>query len=472
VLVVRHLSISDYGAFTIAVGSSILFGLICGVGIERLIPRYLSELQARGEISSLARLSWLLLLARIVFLLPAFAITYLSWDLICHIMRIELQHDYYWVLISYVAAFLVGKQCADTLQAILRNREAAFGSGADALVRLGVLGYFSWRDELSLVIALWAYIAGAAIGAAVCVSAMWRHFVYSSDKSKTKGIIEYPVLLRYSWHAYLHNLGGILLTPQALRMLCASLLGAVGIAALGFAQSLVEFVRRHLPVNFLTTLIEPIFIGRYRETKDFNLLNTFTSVILKINLFILAPFVCWTAISGYGILSLITAGKYLDSIWLLVVLLTLIAFESHRTLLHLIIMAVDETWLLVMSQFWPNVFLFLLLAGVYFFGLVGFVVCLGFISVFNNIYLIRNLRRRKYAYEVDWRNISKLCFLSLVGSGVGFIVSQNIEGWLGSLTAAVVTSVIFLVTTYITKAFSSAERDLINRLIGRPLWVW
>jgi O-antigen/teichoic acid export membrane protein len=82
VLIVRALSVADFGVFSIIVGSSIIFGMVCGLGIERLIPRYLSELRSAGMLGRAAYLAWLLLLARIILLLPAFLILYYLWDLV------------------------------------------------------------------------------------------------------------------------------------------------------------------------------------------------------------------------------------------------------------------------------------------------------------------------------------------------------------------------------------------------------
>lgn len=472
VLVVRHLSVADYGVFTTAVGSSIVFGLTFGLGIERLIPRYLSDLRSKGDMRGVALLSWAFLLARVALLLPAFLLVHASWDLISDAMRIQLDARVYWGLIAYIGAFLIGKQSSDTLQAILCHREAAFAFVADALVRVAILVFFVWGEGMSLEVALWAYVAGAISGALISLVGMFRHFADVHDTTTASEKISSAAIFRYGWHAYLHNLGGILLTPQALRIFCATLLGAVGVAALGFAQSMTEFVRRYLPVNFLISMIEPIFISRYRETGDFKTLEAFTSIIFKINLFFLAPLASWLAFSGHDALDLMTGGKYLDQLWLLIGLLLLLALESHRTLIHLVIMAVDETWLLVMSQFWPLAMLAILLGLVVLYGLPGFLCGLGGIAVFINTYLVLQLRRKGYPYRLDWRNIARICMNAAVAGGAGAIVSTQLGGWIGSLLAAMTVAVVFLGIGFFWRTFSVAEKKQIDRLIGRPLWVW
>ena len=236
---------------------------------------------------------------------------------------------------------------------------------------------------------------------------MHRHFAAEPDASSAANALSPKAVAQYGWHAYLHNLG----TPDSsgpqnhLRLY----VGATGVAALGFAQSMAEFVRRYLPVNFLISMIEPIFISRYRADKDFGALDALVSVIFKINLFVLAPLVSWLAFSGEGVLDLMTGGKYLDQLWLLIGLLVLLAFESHRTLIHLIVMAIDETWLLVMSQFWPLAMLAGLLVLIVFYGLAGFLAGLSGISAFINLYLVYRLRQKGYPYRPDWKNIARIC---------------------------------------------------------------
>lgn len=472
ILVVRHLSVADYGVFTTAVGSSIVVGLVFGLGIEKLIPRYLPELRSRGDLREMALLGWVFLLLRMFLLLPAFVLLYLCWDLIADAMRIDPDASVYWGLIAYIGAFLLGKQASDTLQAILCHREAALGLVADALVRVAILGGFAWYGGLTLNVALWAYVGGALTGALVCLGGMRLRFAAPGIVPKSGMKIESASLVQYGWHSYLHNLGGIPMTPQALRIFCATLLGAAGVAALGFAQSLTEFARRYLPVNFLIGMIEPIFISRYRETRDFKSLELLVSVMLKLNLFILAPMVSWLAFSGRGALDLMTGGKYLDQMWLLIGLLVLLALESHRTLIHLVIMAVDETWLMVMSQFWPLAMLVALGALVIGYGLTGLLGGLAGIALFVNVYLVRRLRDKGYPYRPDWKNIARMALYATAAGMVGEFVGGHIGGWAGSLVAAATVATVFLGIGTFWRTFSPDEKNVIDRLIGKPLWAW
>ncbi len=474
VLIVRHLSISDFGVFSVVVGSSIIFGLVCGLGIERLIPRYLSEMRSAGAVEKAAYLAWLFLLARMVLLLPAFLVLYLVWGLVSAQLQVDLNTEIYWASVAYIGAFLIGKQAADTLQAVMSHREASLGYAVDAAVRLLALGLLSLSDNFSLATALWAYFTGAAVGAAICLGGMLRIFsarIESPFRGGKHGISP-AKLAQYGWHAYLHNVGGIILTPQALRIFCASLLGASGVAALGFAQSFSEFAKRYLPVVFLGSMIEPILIGRYRETKDFAMLNGMVSVVLKINLFMLLPVVGWLAMSGDGAIALITGGKYVEQSWLLVGLLGLLIFDVHRALLNMSIMAVDATWLLVLSQAWSSVMLAGLLALVYYLGLAGLLGGLAVIVVFVNYLLVRQLRNCGHDYRPDWKGITRVGMNATVASMIGLAVSRSIEDWPGSLLAATTVVAVFLGIGYWNKVFGTEERKLINKLLGRSVWVW
>ncbi|MCK6384181.1 MAG: hypothetical protein L6Q52_07515 [Rhodocyclaceae bacterium] len=475
VLIVRHLSVTDFGVFSIVAGSAIVFGLVCGLGVERLIPRFLSELRSAGAMGKAAFLAWMFLLARIVLLLPAFLFLYLFWNLVGAVLQAKLDQEIYWASIAYIGAFLVGKQAADTLQAVMSHREASFGYTVDALVRLIALGFLAFWQELSLKTAIWAYAAGASAGVVICLSGMLRVFASRIESPFCAGdrdSLSLHGVWQYGWHAYLHNAVGIVLTPQALRIFCASLLGAAGVAALGFAQSMSEFTKRYLPAIFLASLIEPILIGRYRETKDFAMLNTLASVVFKVNLFLLLPFVGWLAVSGDGALALVTGGKYVEQSWLLVGLLALLAFDVHRALLHMVIMAVDETWLLVMSQLWPTIMLAGLLALVHFQGLGGFLIGLAVIVGFVNCLLVRQLRQSGHDYRLDWPGIAKIALNAAAGNIIGLLFSLAVDGWPGSVLALVVACLAFLGISYWHKAFGLEEKNLIDKLLGRPLWVW
>lgn len=475
VLVVRTLSAPDFGVFSIVIGSAILFGLLCGLGIERLIPRYLSEFRSAGAMGNAAYLAWLFLLMRILLLVPAFVALFFAWHAIGTLLDVRLDIKIFWASITYVGAFLVGKQTADTLQAVMSHREASIGFAADALIRLVVLGALALERHLTLEAAIWGYAAGAAVGAILCTGAMLRVFnarMESPFLSANRGSLDLASIVRYGRHAYIHNIAGLLLTPQALRIFCASLLGAAGIAALGFAQSISEFAKRYLPVVFLASMIEPILIGRYRDTRDFSSLNNMASVMFKINLFLLMPLVGWLGTSGQGALELVTGGKYVDQSWLLVGLLFLLAFDAHRALLHTVIMAIDATPLLVLSQLWPSVMLPGLLALVYYWGLSGLLGGLAVIMALVNVLLVRQLHSHGYDYRIDWSGIARIVANAAAGSGIGMLVVRSIGGWPGSLLAAGGVCIVFLGLGRWHQSFEPEERMLINKLLGRPLWIW
>lgn len=476
ILLIRVLPVETYGIYTALAGLLVTLGLLSDGGLDRIIPKFLPMLRSAQAESQLAKFCWKLLFLRIVFIvalvIPVLFIPGLFNTLISNNTGLDILIPF----AAYTILICVAVHLSRTLQALLLQREATQGMALEWFAKLtALLAILAYLNSLPLNIVVWIQALSVALGAFYMLLIVRNHLHKSARKidsePRTLDISPRRILL-FGWHNYLPNLIGLVLSSSTMKLISAYYLGNAQTAALGFAYAITGVMRNYLPATLMLGLIEPVFMARYAEHRDFKALNEMSSVILKINLFILAPATVWLALSGAPIIDFITAGKYTDTVWLLTGMMVTIMWYCHYLVLRLIVNAVEESWLLFTSNAWASLVGILQIGAMIFYGLPGMLAGSLVVSWFENYYLVRALRRKGHPYKPDWKGLLRIIVLALLASLIGSLSFKWQSGIFGSLLAGFITVVVYLGLAYYWKPFSEGERQLLNRFVGRKLFIW
>ncbi|MBL4653767.1 MAG: hypothetical protein JKY53_13035, partial [Flavobacteriales bacterium] len=268
------------------------------------------------------------------------------------------------------------------------------------------------------------------------------------------------------------SLLGIPWTPGAVRMLLAAVAGTVAVASLGFAYTMMQLLQRILPSKMIVQAIEPVYIARYRETGNFEELNDMVSLVLKLNYFVLMPMLAWFTLGSHAVLNWVSAGKYADSGWVIAALILIFMFENHRMALQVLSNAVDQSILLVRSNLFAMMLLPLYAVASMYWGIYGVLFGLVVISWVRNWYLVLHLRRQGFHYQQDWRNMFKMAGLALLSAMGMYILQQQVVGLMVSIGSAFIVLVVFYGLGLKVHFFKDKERKLINKTVGRRVFLW
>lgn len=477
ILLIRVFSVSTYAAYTALSGLFYSISILTGLGIERVIPRFLPEYRQKGNEKSIrVCIRWannLRMAATVLLIIPLYFLA----DLVFEYLSINHDSQVMIPFCAYVLTKTFAEQYGFILQAMLYQREATIGNLIEFFFRLfAIFACYYQSGSLNLDNVFWIFTV-------CCVLRILYSLFYLSRYVGKENAIDEPIdpirLFRIGWHNYVTLLMNLPIMSGTSRILAASFLSHFQTAILGFSYTLTEVLMRYLPATLLLGLIEPVFMARYTENRNFENLNQMASIVVKINLFILAPVTAWMAFNGGPLIALVSSGKYADAALPIAILMIVMMIDSHEIVLMLIANAVEKSGVLV-SASWTVIILFpLYVALIFYFGVIGQVSGILFLACARNLYTVLILHKLGYHYRVDVKRITRIILGALTSILIanGFNLIRNyfdlkIPALVNSLIIASIAGILYLIIMYLIKAFSNSERDLLNRFSGRKLVVW
>jgi O-antigen/teichoic acid export membrane protein len=475
-LLIRVLPVETYGAYTALAGLLVTLGIVSDAGLDRVLPKFLPMLRMANAESKLSRLCWRLLGLRIALILIVLIPVVLVPDWIASLLSIDEGAKIIWPFALYVVLSITSVHLARTLQALLQQGAVTKSMILEWFTKLAALVLFLlYTEALPLGYVIWIQAATVGLGALSLMIYLQQHlkkFAKAAHHPLEQPDISRGKLIIFGWHNYLPGLINIGLSEGTIKLISAYYLGITQTASLGFAYAMTGAMRQYLPAVLLLGLIEPAFMARYNVQRDFAILNEMASIIVKSNIFLLAPATVWLLLSGTPLIDLITDGKYLDTIWLLTGLMVVLMLYSNYAVLQLIVNAVDESWLLTTCQLWSVGFAVAEIVAMIIYGLPGLLVGTLVLASFRNFYLTFSLRSKNYPYKPDWQGLIRIVVLAIVSGFIGSLVLHWLPGIPGSILALIITGASFLSLAYLWKPFKQAERDLLNRFMGKNLFFW
>ena len=475
ILLVRTLPVETYGVYTALSGLLLTLGILSDGGLDRIIPKFIPLLRTANAEAQLSSLCWKLLGLRLIFISAVLIPLLIMPEKVMSLLSIQHYGDVIWAFTAYTLFSIASVHLSRTLQALLMQGAVTTGMAIEWFTKLAALLIVLFDlHTLPLLHIIWIHAITIGLGALYMLVRLKLHLNEFTDAADHSVKLDVPRarLWKFGWHNYVPNLLGMALSPGTTKLVSAYFLGITQTAALGFAYSITGMVRQYLPAILMLGLIEPAFMSRYTERKDFSILNELGSIVLKINLFVLTPITVWLATSGTPFIDLITGGKYLDTVWLISGLLVFLMLSSHFLVLQLICNAAEESWLLFKCNAWSALVGLIQIVGIIMYGLPGFLAGMLIAGWFENHYLVLLLRKRHHPYQPDWQGIRRIIILAVLSGLLGSLMLRWLPNLAGSLLSAVITELTFLSLAYLWKPFTGSERNLLNRFMGRKLFVW
>jgi O-antigen/teichoic acid export membrane protein len=261
-------------------------------------------------------------------------------------------------------------------------------------------------------------------------------------------------------------------SPQVFLILIHRYLGVEATAVFGFLRNLYEQISRYLPATLLASLIRPKLVASYVGQGGIEELTRNANLAGKLSLFVLMPLVVFIGMVGGEVVNFLTGGKFPDTgFYLAGLMLVLIPF-SQRQIVETIAVTSGHSQLCAraaaLGVFMLPLTLVLLESGL---GLWAPIVGMGVGNLLFNTFILASMGRIT-SYRPDMPGFIKLLLASSITYLIVWFMPIPGLGWVGLVSAAVMTLMIYLVVAYFIKPFEKSERDRLNRLATRGLFVW
>ena len=464
-VLVRLLSLPDYGAYMLLVGLAEMQLQVASFGILPVGRRYLPQMLTSLPAGKLYCFVTTLIGAQLLVLSVIVLALWSAWVVVTPWFGFSAHQAYVAkpavLLFMLVPAF---RFCSELLEALL---EQAKSQTARAFMPTGRVLGIGALVALGLDVNLHTIIMVDVIVTATCLVLAWTFLQASLRKlhaADGRGDIPVREMLRFAWHMAAVDLMGATAAPGAIRLALANTLGVVGSGLFAFLQSLEHLVLRYLPSVLLSGLVRPMLISRAFQTGGMAVLRDGSSLLFKTNLLIVALGTIVVAVAGDTLVAWASGGKFTGAGLTLMLIFLALAFKAQRSVIEMIMQITGHTSILRATALVSP----LSLLAVWLFADQGINVAVSIIvvgSVISNSIAAQVLSRVVDGYVIDWRGLGAIYVLAALAVLTGALAAEAVP----PLAAAGLAVAVYAGSILIVRPFRVEEMHLVEQVLGRRI---
>lgn len=271
-------------------------------------------------------------------------------------------------------------------------------------------------------------------------------------------------LLLFMRHMTVVGWANSAISVGAVRLLIASTLGIAEVALFSFLQSLQQMVARYLPASLLRGLIRPVFVSRYAENRNSDVLQSGGNLLWKSNWLIIAACYILLFTSGDWLIALASGDRFLEGGLVASLLFLTLAFRANRVVLEMLAQITGNTKQLQSTAlFSPVIFIAMWLVSGY--GMEAIIVTL---MLGLGAWIWRTLRvlsAANFIFHVDWSNGLKIIAISTLSIAISAAISLLSDVTI-PVNATISLISLFLLVLYV-KPINRTEFQLVEKAAGK-----
>lgn len=476
-LLVRVLSTPDYAFFIASLALLEVGAQLSSVGVLSAAQRYLPESLARGEGRLLQRLAWSLCGWRFASLLVVAGLIYVAADPLAAASGLGP----YGAALRLYALVFVAESLARFLDLAFDSLLLQGFSQVSLLLRsaIRVVGVVVLSSSGTTQVDLhdWILIdALAAVTACIWGLVVLWWFLRREATHRPGGTARIDVrrYIGFALPSYVAASLYTLSSPSTVKLIAVRLLTTSGYAAFGFASALAATCQRYLPLFLLVGMIRPLFVAARQKPDYVERLPAMAGLVLKLNIFLLLPVGVFVLVAGESLGRLLSGGLYPEVGSLLPAFVLLLGAQAIRGVVSLMAQAMEDARGPLVGTTLGLLGLAVGMALASTLGGIG--LCLGMvISEFLFVVVtLRSLKRHNMSLGIDRTGYLRMLTVTAGTAVVVFVSMQLIDVGtvIGLAAAGVLTFVGYFGAGFFWKPFAQAERDMVNRLLNRNIFVW
>lgn len=476
-VLVRAMLPADYGVYIAFTGIGEMLILMLSFGIPHIIDRYIPDRRIAGDGRGLRALALIGVASRLAAMaLGCVIIGAFAHQLMPALGLAGKEVALYW--------YLLAATCEGTGRCIESFFDALLLQGrsqASLLLRYGsrtVVLTSLWATGQTVTLDMWCRAEALCYFVTLLVSiGMLLHTarLQQSAGHQPGQPLQWGRYLDYALPTYLSDLSVLVSSIDTSKVIAARLFGAGFAAVFGFCISISWMLMRYLPTYLLVGVLRPMFVAAAHAADPGRRLRLLFDLVVKLNIFVMVPAIAVTAQHGDTLIAALSGQRFTGGGLVFCLLMLLVLTQAVRASLMLLISVYEDGQARLTSTWLGNlVFAAGTLAALRL-GPAVFVLSLSLADAAASAQLLRRIRRQGLVLHMP---IGALAKTALSGAFASFAMSLALRGGpavaslLSVLAAGACAALAYLLAAAILKPFASEERDIVNSLIPRKLFIW
>jgi O-antigen/teichoic acid export membrane protein len=443
VQVVRLLPIHEFASYSVLISLVELFVAFSALGLSHALLRYVPELYVRHYKAALNEFVFGAFVLRTMALLFLVGITYVWAKSLAPVIGLGDFVEAFKIFLLVVIFRSTNQFLSQILESTLHQGIVQLAFSVTSILRLIGMLYLMRLDNAGLIDVIWVELWSDALGTLLMLfgiaQVIWRA-VQEESCPVDDGVWvkkSFRQIARFALYGYVQHIVGLPFGSNTNRLVGGRLFSSPVMASFGFAQSLYEYIKRYLPAQLLVGLIRPIVVARFSVKRDFSAAATTCERIILINTALIGGIFALLGVCGIEILTWVSGGKYgIDALWVLAALLVVLALETHRLILEMLVQTVERYGILIPTNVLLSLSIIPAVLSFPLWGAIGFPLINAAALVFSNFWVRRQLADEGYVISHEWRETVQLFGLMLVVTLLGNALKYLGVHWLASAGVA------------------------------------
>lgn len=471
-LLVRELPIEDYGIYNLLVATAGYLTIFSSLGLMHAFQRYLPEFFQKKEYFKFSWTVRFVQVFRVIAAIISVSAVMLFFDKIGPFFQIGGYQDYFLIFAVGIVFVLQARLLEHALEAMFLHKYAVYANIIHAFVRvllMFIVFYLGYGLLEVLVVDVIAYLSLLGL----CLFYYGSNGPQKLQQEHRSQDFSKPDLLkrlfRYSGFSVFNDIGKHFIDVSTDFFVISHFLGPSALAPYAFAARLGVIFSRWLPSRLMRRVIAPTVFARYGQSGDKKELDKMFNFLSKLNAFLMFPVFTLAALFGNEIIQYVFDPIYVTAYPVMTILLIFFMMQAFPMALPLL--AVEKPELVLIGKI-SSVYNFVMsIVLIQFWGIIGVAVATASSIILKKIFEF-NMSRKHAGITFPWMAMTKIVMNCLVVAGLGFWAKEFVNDVISLAIVSVLSLFAYLVVSYANKVFLPEEQDLINKTVGKNVFVF
>ena len=469
IIIVRGLSVEDYGIYTLLYSLISYVSVIASFGLPATLQRFIPEALQQKNYQQLRQLVIRAMLICIFFTSITIALAFVFNGPIGRLLRVEGWIKYFsvfgWGIIIYLEAALM----TSVLHSLFLHKYSVIANTLYTIFR-GICVFAFLQLGWTIQGVLWAEVTAWSLWLLLLLFFYYMKFVRLHP-----GMAEEKLPLRryfrYGGLSSISELGGAIAGVATDFFVITAFLGPGAIAFYAFADRIVKMITNNLPHIFLIDVIRPSFFTKYAQSGDKKHLDDMFNLLVKLGAFSIFPLVGGIFLLGDKMITIVFKPEYLPAenfLWIIVVSTALTVYSTPT---WLVLQATEQIQITLYSKIFA---IYNLVAEIFVirrFGVMG-VLLVSFSAIIMRDLFCYYFAKKYTGISLDWRGLFTITINSTFMSLTLLILRPLANDIYTLIIVALVGISVYFLAAWLNKAFTSQEREWINKITPKPIFVF
>jgi O-antigen/teichoic acid export membrane protein len=277
--------------------------------------------------------------------------------------------------------------------------------------------------------------------------------------------------LRYGGFSLFNEYGNTILGVSTDLFIITAFLGPTAVAYYAFADRVIKMLSHCMPHVILIDVIRPSFFTKYAESNSNKRLIDSFNLLVKVGAFCVFPVAAGVILLGDEFIAVIFKPEYLNAKPILLIMIVFTAINVFAQPSGLVLKAIERVQTIMYSKIFAIYNLVAALIVIQRFGVIGVVLTTCSAHLMTNLFLYY-YARKFVGMRIEWNGLLKISVNAIVMALALLIFKPMITGVLSLVLVSLLGIAIYLLSSYLNKAFSITERTWINGLLPKKAFLF